>query len=89
MKHMNPEVIRAFTPLFLAAIGGAIGLAVIFAPKLEPDQRASGIGLAGTAIAGAAGLAQTTKNEGNIAAAPNAHVQIDNTPQTASEKLAG
>jgi hypothetical protein len=82
---MNPEVIRAFTPVFLATVGGALGLAVIFAPTLEDDQRASGIGLAGTAIAGAAGLAQNTRNEGNITAAPNAHVEVDNTKQPTHE----
>lgn len=82
---MNPEVIRAFTPVFLATIGGLIGLAVTFAPNLENDQRSSGLGLAGTAIAGAAGLAQTTRHEGNITAAPNAHIEVDSTKQPTHE----
>jgi hypothetical protein len=84
---MNPELVRAFTPVFLAAIGGAIGLAAVVCP-LNENQRSAGIGLAGTAIAGAAGLAQTTKNEGNIAAAQNAHVQVDNTPPVSDKKAA-
>jgi hypothetical protein len=85
---MNPEVIRAFTPVFLATVGGALGLAVIFAPTLEDDQRASGIGLAGTAIAGAAGLAQNTKNEAHING-QNAELRVDNTKQPTHENVAG
>lgn len=78
---MNPEVIRAFTPVFLATIGGVIGLAVVLSPQLSDGQRSSGIGLAGTAIAGAAGLAQTTKNESNVTAQGNARVVQDNPAQ--------
>ncbi len=81
---MNPELVRAFTPVFLAAIGGAIGLAAVVCP-LNENQRSAGIGLAGTAIAGAVGLAQTTRHEGNITAAPNAHVEVDNTKQPTHE----
>lgn len=88
IKKMNPEIIRAFTPVFLAAIGGAIGLAVVLSPQLTDGQRSSGIGLAGTAIAGAAGLAQSTKNEAHITG-QNATVQVDNTPQTGTQKAAG
>ncbi|GAB4384473.1 MAG: hypothetical protein Kow00121_47990 [Elainellaceae cyanobacterium] len=54
----NAEVIRAFTPMFIAAIGGAIGLTVLF---VNTDIAESGFGLASTAIAGAAGLAQPNK----------------------------
>lgn len=55
---IDAEVIRAFTPIFIAAMGGAIGLAVLF---VNTDITESGFGLASTAIAGAAGLAQPTK----------------------------
>lgn len=82
---MNPEIIRAFTPVFLATIGGVIGLAAVLSPDLSESQRSSGIGLAGTAIAGAAGLAQTTKNESNITG-QNAKVQVDTTPQLVNKK---
>jgi hypothetical protein len=82
---MNPEVIRAFTPIFLATIGGAIGLSVVLSPQLSDGQRSSGIGLAGTAIAGAAGLAQSTKTEAH-AVGQNAEVKIDNGPQTTGQK---
>jgi hypothetical protein len=85
---MNPEVIRAFTPIFLATIGGAIGLSVVLSPQLSDGQRSSGIGLAGTAIAGAAGLAQSTKTEAH-AVGQNAEVKIDNGPQTTGQKAAG
>jgi hypothetical protein len=82
---MNPEVIRAFTPIFLATIGGAIGLSVVLSPQLSDGQRSSGIGLAGTAIAGAAGLAQSTKTEAHVVG-QNAEVKIDNGPQSAGQK---
>lgn len=88
MKTMNPDTLRALTPMLLAVIGGAIGLAVVLVPGLKEEQRASGIGLAGTAIAGAAGLAQTTKNESNITG-QNATVQVDNTQQPTHENAAG
>lgn len=60
---MNAEVIRALTPIFLATVGGVFGAAVLLSPNMDATKAASGMGLAGTAIAGAAGLAQTGKNE--------------------------
>lgn len=87
MKSINPEVIRAFTPLFLASIGGLIGVSVLFAPNINEAKWASALGLAGTAIAGAAGLAQTTKSESSVS------VQKDGEKITAddnsSEQLSG
>ncbi len=78
---MIPEVIRACTPLFLATIGGVIGLAVLTQPNLKDGQWSAGLGLAGTAIAGAAGLAQTTKHESNVTAEGNARIVQDNPTQ--------
>lgn len=68
MKFIDPEIIRATTPLFLAFIGGVIAVAVVFSPNASNDQAkwASGFGLAGTAIAGAAGLAQPNKSESSV-----------------------
>ncbi|MGH2413661.1 MAG: hypothetical protein ACRDEA_08210 [Microcystaceae cyanobacterium] len=63
---MNPEIIRASTPIFIAAIGGFIGIAVLVSPG-KAEKWSAGMGLAGTAIAGAAGLAQSTKSESNVA----------------------
>lgn len=73
MKSIDPEVIRATTPIFLAAIGGLIAVAVVFSPNLGNDQGkwASGFGLAGTAIAGAAGLAQPNKSESSVSVQKN------------------
>ena len=51
------ELIRAYTPLMLATVGCVIGLFVLVA-KPDKDVRTAGFGLASTAIAGAAGLAQ-------------------------------
>lgn len=52
------EIIRALTPILIAAIGCVIGVVVLFR---NPDNQA-GFGLASTAIAGAAGLAQPNKD---------------------------
>lgn len=59
---MKPETIRAFTPICLGAIGGLIGVCVIFKPNLDAGNFTAGLGLAGTAIAGASGLAQPIKD---------------------------
>lgn len=53
---LAPEIIRALTPIFIAFIGGAIGITVIFTGNNE-----TGFGVASTALAGAAGLAQPGK----------------------------
>ena len=57
LKLPNAEIIRAFTPIFLALMGGAIGIAVVYT---KADL--SGFGIATGAIAGAAGLAQPGKD---------------------------
>ena len=56
----TPEIIQALTPLFLGAIGCIIGVGALFIPADNQGKAASAMGLAVTAIAGAAGLA---KNE--------------------------
>lgn len=76
---MTPDVIRACTPLFLATIGGAIGLAVLTQPNMSEGRWAAGLGLAGTAIAGAAGLAQNTKVETHVNAEGNSRI-VENNP---------
>ncbi|BAY24542.1 hypothetical protein NIES2100_43370 [Calothrix sp. NIES-2100] len=63
MKSLTPELIRAITPLFMAGIGAIIGVAVLVSPKITDAKWSAGLGLAGTAIAGAAGLAQSSKSE--------------------------
>lgn len=55
---MKTETLQAITPLFLGTIGGILGLAVILSPNISDAKWAAGFGLAGTAIAGASGLAQ-------------------------------
>ncbi len=61
------------------------GLDICLSP-VSDGQRSSGMGLAGTAIAGAAGLAQNTKNEANITG-ENADVRVDNTKQPTHENV--
>ncbi|MBD0265320.1 MAG: hypothetical protein ICV78_22145 [Tolypothrix sp. Co-bin9] len=63
MKDFNPEIIRAMTPIFIASVGAIIGVAALFSPDISDAKTSAGFGLAGTAIAGAAGLAQSSKNE--------------------------
>jgi hypothetical protein len=55
-QPLNVEVIKALTPIVLALIGGIIGLVAVFTKTGD-----AGFGLASTAIAGAAGLAQPYK----------------------------
>lgn len=50
-----PKVISALTPLVIAAIGGTIGLTVVINQIDSPEA----MGLASSAIAGAAGLARS------------------------------
>ncbi|MFB2920613.1 hypothetical protein [Aerosakkonema funiforme] len=77
MKSLNPETIRALTPMFLAAIGGAIGIVVLVNPGLRDAQWTAGLGLAGTAIAGASGLAQSTRSDSNIVQKDVQNIQIE------------
>jgi hypothetical protein len=57
------DLVRAVTPVFLGLLGGGIAIVAIISPSL-PDQRfTASLGLAGSAIAGAAGLAQSSKNQ--------------------------
>ncbi len=67
MKLLTPEFIYSITPIFISTIGGIIGVTVLVTDS-DDAKWSSGIGLAGTAIAGAAGLAQSNKNESNVSA---------------------
>ncbi len=49
--------------MFMATIGAVIAIAVLVSPKITDAKWSAGLGLAGTAIAGAAGLAQSSKQE--------------------------
>lgn len=61
-NYSVPEVIEAITPLFLATVGAIIGFTVIVA-DISETKATAGLGLAGTAIAGAAGLARSGRGE--------------------------
>ncbi|QIR40425.1 hypothetical protein HCG51_29530 [Tolypothrix sp. PCC 7910] len=61
MKDVTPELIRAITPIFMATVGAVIGVTVLVSSNT--NDKSAGLGLASTAIAGAAGLAQTGKSE--------------------------
>ena len=62
-NYSIPEVIEAITPLFLATVGAVIGVVVLIQPEINDTRATAGLGLAGTAIAGAAGLARTSRSE--------------------------
>lgn len=63
MKSWNPEIIRSATPLVLAAVGAVIGVLVVVNKDVDQQKATAAFGLAGTAIAGAAGLAQSSKSD--------------------------
>lgn len=56
---MTPDNIRLFLPYYLVTAGLLIAIAVIFSPL---EDKAAGLGLAGSAITGAAGLAQANRD---------------------------
>ncbi len=83
MKSITPELINSLTPIFIAMIGGIIGVTVII--KEPADKWAAGFGLAGTAIAGAAGLAQSSKHESTVSEQnSNPAIQNNEAKQTSS-----
>jgi hypothetical protein len=60
MKSLTPEIIRAITPMFMASIGAIISIVVLVSPNITDTEYTAALQLAGTAIAGAAGLAQSS-----------------------------
>lgn len=56
---MTPENIKLLLPYYLVTAGILIAVAVIFSPL---EDKAAGLGLAGSAITGAAGLAQANRD---------------------------
>ena len=64
------ELIRAATPIFLGAAGVAIALAALLAPDLSDAKFAAGLGLAASAITGAAGLAQSSERQAKVSVSP-------------------
>ena len=57
----NVELIRALTPIAIAIIGGIIGVSAILVNHIDSNKLTAAMGLAGTAMAGASGLAQSDK----------------------------
>lgn len=78
----TPEIIQALTPLFLGTVGCIIGVGALFLPVDDKGRAASAIGLAGTAIAGAAGLA---KNESFSVEKKGDNVKVASPGSQASE----
>ncbi|MGK7893604.1 MAG: hypothetical protein AB4372_08265 [Xenococcus sp. (in: cyanobacteria)] len=61
--HNNVQLIRALTPIAIAIIGGLIGISAILVNHIDSNKLTAAMGLAGTAMAGASGLAQSDKKE--------------------------
>ena len=51
------DLVKAYTPIILAIMGGTIAICAIFSPNISADKFGGIIGLASTFAAGAAGLA--------------------------------
>jgi hypothetical protein len=68
MKSITPKLINSLTPIFIAAIGGIIGVTILVANADKIGKLLTGMGLAGTAIAGIAALTQSDKSESTASA---------------------
>ena len=66
MKSITPELISSLTPIIIALIGGIIGVSALFIVSEDSAKSSSAMGLAGTAIAGASGLAQSSKSDNDV-----------------------
>lgn len=80
MKFLYPEAIRAITPLLLASVGALIGVCVVMNKDIQGEKSTAALGLAGTAIAGAAGLAQSGKSEPDFSVRKEGEKLQVNTP---------
>ena len=58
----HAELIRALTPITIAIIGGIIGVFAILSNDIDSNKLTAAMGLAGSALAGASGLAQQSNN---------------------------
>jgi hypothetical protein len=63
MKSITPKRISSLTPIFIATIGGIIGVTILVTNADKNGKLLTGMGLAGTAIAGIAVLAKSDKSE--------------------------
>ncbi|NJO43596.1 MAG: hypothetical protein HC769_04805 [Cyanobacteria bacterium CRU_2_1] len=63
MPPWNPEIIRAVTPIIIAVSGALIGFVVVVNETVTGEKATAAFGLSGTALAGAAGLAQSVRGE--------------------------
>lgn len=85
--NLNPELVRAFTPIVLGLMGTVIGLtALVTAGNGQEAKLTAGLGLAGTAIAGAAGLAQPHKSDPGVSIEKEGqNLRIESPPARSAE----
>ena len=88
MKPNASELINSLTPIFIAVIGGIVGVTVLVVPSASDAKWSAGMGLAGTEIAGAAGLAQSSKGQstGTVIAETTNLTQSGKSESTVSEQ---
>lgn len=85
--NLSPELVRAFTPIVLGLMGTVIGLTALMTSDKGPEAKlTAGLGLAGTAIAGAAGLAQPHKSDPGVSIEKEGqNVKIESPPAKSAE----
>lgn len=85
--NLSPELVRAFTPIVLGLMGTVIGITALLTAGHDGDTRlTAGLGLAGTAIAGAAGLAQPHKSDPGVSIEKEGqNVKIESPPARSAE----
>lgn len=84
MNSSTSDLIRSLTPIVLAGVGAVIGIFAVVSPAVSDQKSTAALGLAGTAIAGAAGLAQTGKNESDFSVRQNGETLQVTTPHEES-----
>lgn len=55
---MNDQIIRAFTPYYLATLGTIVGITCLVQGSISFETKALGFGLASALVGGASGLAR-------------------------------
>ena len=84
MKNSISDIIEALTPLTLAAVGALIGIVVLVQPNIKETTATAGLGLAGTAIAGAAGLARSSTGEKDASLKQNGNLKVETPTSSAN-----
>lgn len=58
---MTPELLKSLTPIYLGTLGFGLAIVAVLAPTASTELRFAILGLGGSAIGAAGGLAQQTR----------------------------